>query len=224
MYLDAEGIESLYAQTVDRIEIELTQTRKNEKRGELGLKASFGSMLTGLLGLKEVGDESKLGMSKAQIEEAKSHLTVEKKLSNLLDHLVKHKGSDYFESLQDAGEFVSRQRRSVYFLGEQEFDAPDFYPGRRGVAEVNEAEAVLFVIEPVYDASDSYFKKTPLRFATSAGLQKFTRLRGGMGATSHEAILFRGAMGKNITLGVFGQVSPISGNSLQIKPFAIWRS
>ena len=223
MYLDAEGIESLYAQIVDRIEVEFIQTRKKAKSGEVGLKAAFGSMLIGLLGLREVGGETKLGVGREQIEEAKLRLSVERKLSNLLGYLAKHKGDDYFESIQEAGEITSSQRRSVYFRGEARFDAPDFYPGRSGVARVNEAEAILFVIEPVYDASESYFKKAPLRFAMSAGLQKFARLHGRMGATSHEAIFFRGAMGKNINLGVFGQVSHISGNSLQVKPFVIWR-
>jgi len=223
MYLDVKSIESLYAQTVDRIELELTQTRKHERRGEVGLKAAFGGMLAGLLGLKEVSGATKLGMNREQIEKAKSRLTIEKKMSNLIGYLARHKGTDYFESLHEAGESACSRGRSVYFLGEHEFDAPDFYPGRKGVAEVNEAEAILFLIEPVYDASDSYFKRIPLRFAMSAGLSKFTRLSGKMGSTSHEAVFFRGASGKNINLGVFGQVSPISGNSVQIKPFAIWR-
>src|SRR5713226_10229355 len=91
MYLDAEGIDSLYAQTVDRIELEFTQTRKNERRGQVGLKAAFGSTVTGLLALKEVSGGTKLGASREQIDEAKLHLTAERNMSNLIDYLAKLK-------------------------------------------------------------------------------------------------------------------------------------
>jgi hypothetical protein len=40
IYLDAEGIDSLYAQTVDRLETEFTQSQERDKSGKM--KANIG--------------------------------------------------------------------------------------------------------------------------------------------------------------------------------------
>jgi hypothetical protein len=56
----------------------------------------------------------------------------------------------------------------------------------------------------------------------TASLDKFTRLKQGMGATSHEAIQFRGFLGKDVPLGVFGYLMRHNENVCQIKPYAIW--
>ena len=53
IYLDSDGIESLYAQTTDRVELELTRSRSKEGRGEVGVKLGFGNLLASLLGFKE---------------------------------------------------------------------------------------------------------------------------------------------------------------------------
>jgi hypothetical protein len=51
IYLDGDGIESLYAQTTDRIELELTRTYSMEGRGEVGLRVGFGNLLKGRQGV-----------------------------------------------------------------------------------------------------------------------------------------------------------------------------
>jgi hypothetical protein len=56
----------------------------------------------------------------------------------------------------------------------------------------------------------------------TASLEKFTRIHGYMGATSHEAMMFRGFSGRDILLGVFGYLMRHSNLVCQIKPYAIW--
>ena len=92
----------------------------------------------------------------------------------------------------------------VFVRVETQFDVPDFLPGGGGVSAINASKAMVFRIDNQYDASDSYFKKVPFTLIMTASLEKFSRLKGGMGATSHEAIFFRGFNGKDVPLGVFG--------------------
>jgi hypothetical protein len=83
LYVDDEGIESLYAQTTDRVETELTESRSKERRGEVQVKVGFGNFLTTLLGLKEAAGATRLETVRGQIEEAKSRLSVEHKIERL---------------------------------------------------------------------------------------------------------------------------------------------
>jgi hypothetical protein len=212
IYLDSEGIESLYAQTTDRVELELTRSRSKENRGDVGIKAGFGNLFTALLGLKEAGAETKLGTTRGQIEEAKSRLSVEHKLDHLSEYLVRTKGC--FENLEAAAETVSQPGQHV--------DAPDFFPGAGGASVVNSSKAMVFRIDNLYDASDSYFKRFRFSLVMTASLEKFTRLKSGMGATSHEAIFFRGFDGKNVPIGVFGYLIRLNMKAWQIKPYALW--
>jgi hypothetical protein len=60
LYTDDEGVESLCAQTTDRVETELTKSHSKEGRGEVQLKVGFGNLLTTLLGPKEAAGGTKL--------------------------------------------------------------------------------------------------------------------------------------------------------------------
>lgn len=219
IYLDRNGIESLYAQITDRLEVELIETRSSEGRGKVGLSAGFGNLLTSLLGVKKLGAETKLETMRGYINEAKTKLTVEHKLQRLAEYLAKTKSC--FGSLEDAAS-KSPIGEAVYVNGVEKFDAPDFYPGRGGVKEINESGSMVFTIERSYDPSDEYFKKSGCSFVMTAGIRNFTRLSGYMGATSHEAIMFRGFGGSKIPLGVFGYIMRYRDLACQIKPYALW--
>jgi hypothetical protein len=95
-------------------------------------------------------------------------------------------------SLEDAAS-KSSVGEMVYVNGVERFDAPDFYPGRGGVREINESGSIVFTIDRNYDPSDQYFKRGQFGFVMTASISNFTRLHGGMGATSHDAIMFRGS-------------------------------
>jgi hypothetical protein len=219
IYLDRSGIESLYAQKTERLEIELVQIRSTEGRAKAGVAVGFGSLLTSLLGVK-LGAETELERARGYIDEARTRLTVEHKLQQLPEYLTKT--NICFGSLEDAASKCS-VGEIVYVNGVEKFEAPDFYPGRGGVREINESRSMVFTADRSYDPSDEYFKKGTLNIVMAASLRNFTRLRDErMGATSHDAIMFRAFEGHRIPLGVFGYLMRHSDLAFQIKPYAIW--
>ena len=219
IYLDRTGIESLYAQITDRLEIDFVQSKTREGRGEVGASAKFGNLLTSLLGVKELGARTELEAVRRYSDEVRTTLTAEHKLQLLLDHLTKAK--ECFGSLEEAAN-KSSVGHFTYVSAVEYFDAPDFYSGSRDVREINESGSMVFTIDRKYDSSDEYFKRINFSFVMAASLKKFTRLNGCMGATCHEAIMFSGFRGRRIPLGVFGHVMRYSDTACQVKPYAIW--
>jgi hypothetical protein len=219
-YLDVRGIESLYAQTTERVETELVETHKKTKQEKIDMKLGLGRLIGALFGL-DVGVTTGFEALQGRIEESKSQLTVENKLSRLIAYLGE-RGDEYFEELPNAAAKVSQTQQKAYIRVADLFDAPQFYSHGPGAADVNGSRAVLFVKKPPeYDPSDSYFKNDPNSFVMSAGIDNLTRLRGGMGATSHEALFFRGLLGRRIPLYLFGVLMHLDNLNFQIKPFAI---
>jgi hypothetical protein len=220
LYADDEGIESLYAQTTDRVETELTESRSKMGRGEVRLKVGFGNFLTTLLGLKEAAGSTKLETVRGQIEEAKSRLSVEHKLERLSQYLVESR--QCYQDLYEAAHNASEPGRPVFIRIEEKFDAPDFYIGGGGTEAINSSKSIIFTIENRYEDSDRYFKRQHFRFIMPASLENFRRGKGFMRATSHEAIAFRGLKGEQIPLGVFGYLIRHNSTVCQIKSYAIW--
>jgi hypothetical protein len=219
IYLDRDGIESLYAQITKGIEIELVESRSREGRGQVGLRASFGNLLTSLLGIKELGANTEIEAVHGYVEAAKTKLTVEHKLERLTEYLTKTKRC--FGSLDEAASNSSKGEMA-YVNAVEKFNAPDFYSGQRNVRAINESGAIVFNVDKNYDSSDGYFKKGTFSFVMTAGLRNFTRIAGGMAFKSHEAIMFSGFRGENIPLGVFGYVMRYSDLACQVKPYAMW--
>jgi hypothetical protein len=217
--LDNDGIESLYAQTTDRVEVELTSSHSNEGHGGIKLKAGFGSLLTTLLGLKETSAETTLETVRGQIEAAKARLSIEHKLRRLSEFLSARNEciGDLVAALEKA-----ELGRPIFVQVEAKFDAPDFLPGGGGTNAINSSRAMVFRIDDHYDPSDQYFKRSHADLVMTASLKKFPRLKEGMGGTSHEAVFFRGFAGKDIPLGVFGYLIRLNNKACQIKPYAIW--
>lgn len=220
LYMDDEGIESLYAQTTDRLETELTESRSKEGRGDVELKVGFGNLLATLLGLKEAAAATKLETVHGHIEAAKSRLSVEHKLERLSEYLVKSRKC--LQDIYEAAESATEPGRPVFIRVEEKFDAPDFFAGGGGVDAINSSKAIVFTLGGRYDDSDRYFKRQFFSFTMPASLEKFRRSKGFMAETSHEAIAFRGLEGKEIPLGVFGYLIRYRGSVCQIKAYAIW--
>ena len=204
IYLDKEGINSLYSQTVDQVQTELTKTSEKGKSGKLGSELALGA----LLGFGVEGN-TELSVSGSRIELAKFSLTSEQKLVRLLEYLETFEGEKFFSNLIAATHGSSGSSESVFINVKEEFDVPQFFPGRDGVAAANDVQSVLFEIGKP-------------RVIMSASLKKFPRAHDAkLGYVGHDAILFRENQGQDVPLNVFGQLIKLK-DSYQIKPYAIW--
>lgn len=225
MYLDHDGIDSLYSQTVDRLEVELVQSQERGSAGRLTAKLGIGALLKQLT---EIGTDAEVSIAGKQIRETKTKFRSEQKLSALVRVLSRSGNGVLFTDLASAAIVCADTSSIVYVQVFEKFNLPQFYCGS-GVDEVNRDKGVDFEIGPMsrrgdsYDHSDRYFKKKHYHFFMFAGIGKFPRLTGeGMGRFSHEAFLFRAYQGKDVPLGVFGYLKHLTGLEYQIKPFAIW--
>jgi hypothetical protein len=223
IYLDHQGIESLYAQIVDSIEtsrVKTTQKRVGTK-GRVGgrLKNVLVKMLSGLEGELSAEVEG----SQTHIEQSTSMHAVEQKLNRVLISLRDSGRGYFFANLSDAALRVQDSDESVFISIRDKFNAPQFYGNCVGVDGVNTDGHLLLEKGGVldYTDNDNYYRQPAKLVKLSASI---TKMRGGgmMGATSHEAIFLRGFGGRGVPLGIFGKLSD-SSDYLQIKPFAIWK-
>src|SRR5687768_8807110 len=109
IYLDTDGIDSLYAQTVDRLEIEFTQSHEHDKSGKVKGNVGIGRLLGTIIGLVDIGAETELSISGKQVNEAKMQFTLEQKLSALINYLEKLDETEYFQQLSQAAIEVEKQ-------------------------------------------------------------------------------------------------------------------
>jgi hypothetical protein len=236
IYLDREGIDSLYAQTVDQIVLEMTNSKEQQQAGKVGTKLSLGGMLAKLLGIGELSGEGEASLSRIRVEETKATLVVEHKLANLLSYLEGFDGSGFTRNIETAAELCLAGNTPTFVLAQDSFNLPQFYVGNSGVDAVNKAGHVFFEIgAPLsgdmfqlaanYDPSDDYYKNAKrARVVMSAGLPKFTRIgtNGSMGRLSHDAMFFGGHRGRGVQLGVFGSMAAYQNLFCQLKPYALW--
>ena len=224
-YLDVDGIDSLYAQTAEALVTELTYTQEKGRSRGVTTNISTGKLLGALVGV-EMGVEAELSTAGKAIEEAKMHLTTEQKLSALMKYLSGLAGEGYFEQLPQAAIYSSKTGKAVYINVNQKFDMPQFSHGKDGIAEVNRDKSFAFTIGPVsggeYDTGDEYFKKTQYTFIMMASVSH-TPAKDKMSYARHEAVYFRALAGKDVPLGLFGQLIPLGKYAYQIKPYAIWK-
>jgi len=238
VYLDRDGISSLYAQTTDRVEVAVEKERQRGKAGSVKGKLGLGPALRLLLGWVDVAAEAEASLSRAEVERIKSEMTIEHKLGALIRYLNVFENDRYFDDLHRAMQQCDQLSQSVYVNTEAIFDMPQFYIGQRGVDDVNRKRSVRFecvgcrsdldpIIEENHDYSDNYFKRLPSnerrRILMAASIEKFTRvIEGTMRLTGHDAMYFGGRRGRAVPLGVFGHLNQINSRFYQVKPFAIW--
>lgn len=224
IYLDNDGIDSLYSQTVDRLETEFTLSRERDKSGKLKTSIGIGKLLSTLLGIAEIGGETELTIGGKRIDETKSRFTPEQKLLALEQFLQNLETDSFFENLPKAAITSQESGKGVFIKISEKFNMPQFSEGN-GVDNINRDKSIAFVIgqfDKDHDFSDTYFKKTQYTFILTAGLEKTTRSSHGMSQTGHDGVIFRAYGGKNVPLNVFGYMIPLSKYSFQIKPYAIW--
>ncbi len=211
IYLDKNGIESLFAQTADRVEVEIRTSTEKATNKKAGAKFGLGKAIAALLGI-EAGTEVEASKASKQLEEAKLALTVEHKLSRTQQYLSE--SNNLITSLGTAIDKSSQNNTSIFINIREEFDLPQFIKGQ-GVMEANEDGAIMFEIPEGLGLA----KKVVM----AASLSKFPRADNGrLGSLSHEAIHFKGCSGREVLLHVFGYIRSLGNGVFQIKPYAIW--
>jgi hypothetical protein len=213
LYLDKPGIESLFAQTVDRVETEFSESRKTGSKDSAGVKFGIGKAIAALLGL-EASAKLDTEKTRSNLQLTKATLKVENKLERLLEYLA---ASDSLATtLPLAVAKAMDQNASVFLKCSAEFDMPQMAQHHGGIRAINEDGAALFEI-----TSAGKCKKVSM----AASLAKFPRVREErLGTISHEALFFQGHKGRNVPLHLFGNLRPlnIAEGHCQIKPFALW--
>lgn len=224
LYLDKLGIESLYVQTVEQLEIEHTSTLESTIKGKARITATIKNALIKLLGGPDLEGGGEVSGSRRRVQEARSMLTIEHKLNDLLAFLKDIGEPAMFSSLRKATEHVNERETKVFVSIKDRFDAPQFLSGVSGAVNVNSVGYVLFEKwGPAgrYDFSDDYYKNPQIQLAMVANVDKFPRSEGCMEPMGHDARFFGGFLGANIPLGVFGSLCRVA-DSYHIKPYAIW--
>jgi hypothetical protein len=213
LYLDTPGIESLFAQTVDRVETEFSESRKTGSKDNAGVKFGIGKAITALLGLEA---SAKLDTEKtlSNLQASKSTLTIENKLSRLVVYL---EASDNLRStLPEAVTTALARKASVFLRCHAPFDLSQMTDHRGGITRINEDGAVLFETR-----SSGVCRKVSM----AASLAKFPRVREErLGQISHEALFFQSHAGKAVDINLFGSLRwlNVAEAVCQIKPFALW--
>ncbi len=222
IYLDGPGIESLYAQIVHDIETLHTKTTQKGISAKAGAGLKFKNYLVKLLSGLEGELSAEVSGSGTITEQSTRVIAVEHKLARIRTFLSDGKEL-FFTDLGEASRQLQRADGPVFIDIKEKFNAPQFYGGARGAALVN-ADGYLLLEKggaADYCDQDDYYRRPTAVVKLSANISK---MRSGsvMGATSHDAIFFRGFSGRQIPLNVFGSLTGTS-DFLQIKPFAIWK-
>ena len=224
LYIDKEGIRSLYAQTVERLEIEFTTQKNKSGKKRISGILDIGKALGNFLKLVNLSGDAEYERMDGISYTSKSKVTAEQILKELLEYLNKLGEPTIFADLLKATQYCSKNKDRVFVVTETTFDVPQFY-GENGVNTINCSKYILYEknMRPTYDYSDKYYKKVnDPKIVMSSSLSKYPNIgKKHMGHTSHEAIFFRGHKGENIPLKVFGIIFSLP-NYFQIKPFSIW--
>ncbi len=224
IYLDASGIEGLYAQTVERLEVEYSSSIEKALSGKVGAVARFKNLLIKALGGPEIEISGEISGSRKAIGQSKQKSTAEQTLQKLLATLTPLGEPAIFSELLKAAHFADTNQATVFLKIECEFNAPQFSFGG-GVDAVNsEGYLILEKGGPGdHDYRDDYYRQLLDRPVTlSASILKMPNSSGGMSRAGHDAMLFRGFGGRNVPLGLFGSLTA-TPSYYQIKPYAIWR-
>lgn len=236
IYLDGQGIDSLYSQIESRLIKEIETSSEINGMFSLKGKVAILKAISMLLGLGEVSINGEASTGGKRGKKEVASFTTENKLASLISELESVNSNQIFDELDKAAAYAMDKNDKVLFSGLDYFNAPQFGPVGRGVTQVNEDGIISFEIGLPpngsidlllngYEYRDDYYKiQVRKRVIMMASLEKFTRINSSkkLGLTSHEAVYFRGHKGLKIPLNVFGHVIPYGLNFCQIKPYAIW--
>lgn len=214
IYLDEQGIKSLFAQTVEGVETGRKKTTQRNFGAKISGKLSFKQALLSMLGLPEAELTSELAGTRQRGLEISTELSTEHMLFRLIEHLPTLEDTPVFGSFAEAATKISGTINETYVSVVDMFGAPQFILGK-GVSDVNKCGALILeknIRRYSHNYNDDYFKHNN-KITLLASISKFSRVRGELSNTSHE--------GRKIPLGVFGSIREIP-NAFQVKPFAIW--
>jgi hypothetical protein len=225
IYFDEHGIETLHAQTVNRLEIERSTTLEKAVAGKAGATARLKNLLLKALGGPEFEITGEVSGSRKRTEQSKEAYAVEQKLADLMAALQRVGKPVWFSDLGEASRYVDSSQTSAFVRIDDTFNAPQFYSGNGSTSVNNEGYLILEKCRAgEYEYRDDYYKlKKPSRLVTiSASILKMPTSSRGMAPSGHDAIFFRGFGGREIPLGLFGSMTA-TPKYFQIKPYAIWR-
>lgn len=223
IYLDRDGIESLYAQIVDAVETSRTTTIQNGAGAKVGAVLRMKNSLVKLLSGLEGEASAEVTGSRSRTEQTTKVETIEQRLQSVLEFLTKSGEDHFFTGLAEASRRLQTTDGTVFISIRDHFNAPQFYGGSLGADSVNATGYLLLEKGGAADYcdGDDYYKQATTEVKLAAGIRNM-RFGGSIGSTSHEAVFFLGFAGRRVPLGVFGTLSGTS-DYLQIKPFAIWK-
>lgn len=217
IYLDGEGIKSLFSQLAERMETEHVQGLEKDSLKGIEGKVGIGQEI----GVINASMKGAVGKNEKYMEHSTSRFTIEGEINSLLQRLDR---SICFTDLAKAANFILDNKKSAFINIVHNFNMPQF-SHENGVDEVNRDMSLSFIIgqpNTEHDFDDSYFRKTHYTFFMQASLNKTTRSYSYMSFSGHDAVFFRAHKGKDVPLGVFGLLTNLSQWTFQIKPFAIW--
>jgi hypothetical protein len=137
LYLDEPEIESLYAQTIEKLNIPGKAKLEKAFSGRPSVLLRFKNMMNKLLRRTDVECSNNVTDSLVRPRKSKHVLTIDRKLGDLITSVTKLGKPMFFDTLSDAIREAKRSRHKVFVSIHDEFEAPQFYPGSGGADDVN---------------------------------------------------------------------------------------
>lgn len=127
LYLDGPGIDGLYAQTVDRIELEYSTSIERALSGKIGATARLRNLLIKFLGGPEIKINGEISGSRKRTENSRQSQSTEQRLASLIAALKGVGEPALFSDLATAARHANSKGTTVFLSAEDEFNAPQFY-------------------------------------------------------------------------------------------------
>lgn len=223
-YINETGLSNLLQEIEGGSVFETSSSASKEDGESVKAGVEAGGGFLSILGLAKLsfglGKTKKKGVS----EEQKFAVGPYTYLGRIIDHLKKHSGVRYFESLDDAFD-AAPERESSWVCVKDTFALTNL-GGDLSFEALNREQRFLFEIDPEgkHNERDDYYKNPPRQWHLSmaASFDRCPRLKGkSFGVSSHESIYFRTYGYAAIPLNVFGCYLK-TGLRVQIIPYAIW--
>jgi len=219
-YLDQEGIHSLYAQCVARLEVERSTTIEKTIAGKAGIGAKLKNLLLKAIAGTDFEVNGEVSGSRKSLEQSKQVVRVENELAGLLK-VLEHAGEPtFFTTLSAAARRVRQSSSKVFISVEDRFNAPQFRADSSGGSVITDGFLALEIgVGDDYDYRDDYYKNIQIPVVLRAGVDKMPT--GCFERSSHLATYIKGHRGSHFPLRVFGAMMHTPAY-FQIKPYAIW--
>ena len=228
LYLDEPEIESLYAQTIEKLNIPGKAKLEKAFSGRPSVLLRFKNMMNKLLRRTDVECSNNVTDSLVRPRISKHVLTIDRKLGDLITSVPKLGRPIFFDTLSDAIREAKRSRHKVFVSIHDKFEAPQFYPGSGGADDVN-AQGYLILDKRragIYDSRDDYYRGPQMYVSAVANWSKLPRSARSMPYSTDASILLTdfgrfGFAGHDVPLHIFGTLTA-NTDYCQVKPYAIW--